>query len=142
VCTAAWSQGSDSGRHPDNEAIPRVLIVRVESGLFYFNVDYVLEQVRLHGSQVSALRLVVWDLSTSPHVDIAGARMLHELQRDLDARGAALRIVDARAAVRDLLRKQLKRGAGEINRRLSIDDAVTGSASESGEAPGIERPRA
>ena len=38
---------SDLGRHPDNEAVPGVVIFRTESSLLYFNVEHV--------------RQVVWD---------------------------------------------------------------------------------
>ncbi|HMA30231.1 MAG TPA: SulP family inorganic anion transporter [Casimicrobiaceae bacterium] len=120
---------SDFERNPDNETVPGVLIVRVESGLFYFNVSHVRDQVRKHLAEAGdALRLVVWDLSTSPYVDIAGVRMLGELQREFAARGATLRLVDARASVRDLIRKELGMSVGEISRRTSIDDAVTAGA--------------
>ncbi|MGA8031720.1 MAG: SulP family inorganic anion transporter [Casimicrobiaceae bacterium] len=119
---------SDFERNPDNETVPGVLIVRVESGLFYFNVSHVRDQVRNHVAAAGdALRLVVWDLSTSPYVDIAGVRMLGELQRELAVRSATLRLVDARASVRDLIRKELGMSVGEISRRTSIDDAVTAS---------------
>jgi MFS superfamily sulfate permease-like transporter len=70
------------------------------------------------------LRLVVWDLSTSPYVDIAGGRLLGEIQRELAARGVALRVVDAHASVRDLLRREIGASLGEVNRRLSIDDVL------------------
>ena len=117
---------SDFERNPDNETVPGVLIVRVESGLFYFNVGHVRDQVRIHiAAAGDALRLVVWDLSTSPYVDIAGVRMLGELQREIAARGATLRLVDARASVRDLIRKELGMSVGEVSRRTSIDEAVT-----------------
>ena len=52
------------------------------------------------------LRVVVWDLSTSPYVDIAGARMLLDVARELAARGIELRIAEAHATVRDLVRKE------------------------------------
>jgi high affinity sulfate transporter 1 len=123
------SRYSDVERHPDNEVVPGVLIVRVESGLLYFNASHVRDQVRRHiAASGDALRVVVWDLSTSPYVDIAGARLLGEVQRELAARGAMLRIVDARSSVRDLIRKEVGMSVGEISRRLSIDDAVTASA--------------
>jgi MFS superfamily sulfate permease-like transporter len=50
------------------------------------------------------------DLSASPHIDLAGARMLHQLHLDLARRGVALRIVGARGRVRHLLRAE---GIGE-----------------------------
>ena len=129
---------SDCERNPDNEPVPGVLIVRVESSLLYFNVDHVRNEVR---RQIAAagdgLRLVVWDLSTSPYVDIAGARMLGELQRELAARGAALRLVEARAAVRDLLRAEIGTSAGEVSRRLSVDDAIANAEAAAGPPAGL-----
>lgn len=66
---------SDLERNPDNEVIPEVLIFRAESGLVYFNVDHVrdtvMERVR---SQTPSPRLVICDLTTSPHVDMHAAR--------------------------------------------------------------------
>lgn len=116
---------SDIERNPDNERVPGVLILRVESGLFYFNAAHVREEVRQHISGAGhELRLVVWDLSTSPYVDIAGARMVGEVERELATRGAALRVVEARSSVRDLIRKEIGMSIGEVSRRISVDDAV------------------
>jgi len=39
------------------------------------------------------IRLIVCDLSASPHIDLAGSRMLRQLYLDLARRGVALRIV-------------------------------------------------
>ena len=116
---------SDCERNPDNEVIPGVLILRVESSLLYFNVDHVRDCARrLIAAAGEGLRLVIWDLSSSPYVDIAGARMLGEVQRELAPRGAKLRLVEARAGVRDLLRAEVGASVGEVSRRLSIDNAI------------------
>jgi len=117
---------SDFERNPDNEAVPGVLLFRVESGLFYFNVEHVLRCVveRLERER-PAVRLVVCDLSTSPVVDLAGARMLLALAATLEARGVAFRVVEARAAVRDLLRTLgLDAKVGGISRRVSLAAAI------------------
>jgi len=66
----------------------------------------------------------VWDLSTSPYVDVAGARLLREMQRMLAARGADLRVVEARSSVRDLIREEIGASIGEVSRRISIDDVI------------------
>ncbi len=117
---------SDRQRNPDNEPVPGVLIVRVEAGLLYFNVGHVRERVRsLIAAEGDQLRLVVWDLSTSPYIDIAGARLLGELQRELAARGIPLRVVEAHSLVRDLIRAEIGTAIGEVSRRISLDDAVT-----------------
>ena len=121
---------SDVARHRDNETVAGVLIVRVESSLLYFNVSHVQEELRRQLADAgSDLRLVVWDLSTSPYVDIAGGRLLGETQRELAARGVAMRVVEAHAPVRDLIRKELGMTVGEVSRRISIDDAIAASAS-------------
>jgi high affinity sulfate transporter 1 len=120
---------TDCERHPDNETVPGVLIVRVEAGLLYFNASHIRERLRvLVEAEGAALRLVVWDLSTSPYVDIAGARLLGEVQRELASRGVLLRVVEAHAAVRDLVRKEIGTGLGEISRRISVHDVVNQKA--------------
>ena len=121
---------SDCERHPDNETIPGVLIVRVESSVLYFNVDHVRDCARrLIAAAGEHLRLVIWDLSPSPYVDIAGARMLGEVQRELAPRGVKLRLVEARAGVRHLLRAVIGTSVGEVSRRVSIDDAIADAGS-------------
>jgi sulfate permease, SulP family len=120
---------SDLARNPDNESVPGVLIVRVEASLLYFNVNHVRDRVRRHlATAVPPLRLLVWDLSTSPYVDIAGARLLGETQRALAIQGVAMRIVEARSRARDLIRKEVGMSVGEISRRISIDDAIADGA--------------
>ena len=116
---------SDIERHPDNERVPGVLIVRVESSLLYFNVSHVSDQLWRHVAACGdELRRVVWDLSTSPYVDIAGARLLSDIQRALAPRSVVVRIVEAHSSVRDLIRAELGMSVGEINRRIVIDDAI------------------
>ena len=119
------SRYSDLARNPDNEAVPGVLVVRAEASLLYFNAGHVRDRVRaLVATEGQALRLVVWDLSTSPYVDIAGAAVLREVQAELASREIPLRVVEARSSVRDLIRAELGMSVGEVSRRISIDDLV------------------
>ncbi len=117
---------SDLERNPDNEAVPGVVVVRVEASLLYFNVEHVRDAVRRKlGSVAGPLRLVIFDLSSSPVVDLAGAHMLTTLQAALQEAGVALRLVAARATVRDLLRAEgLEELVGHIDRRVSVADVV------------------
>ena len=96
---------SDMARHPENQPLPGVIAFRPEASLLYVNADAVLEAVlsRLDAPAPSEIRMVISDLSASPHIDLAGSRVLHELHGKLAARGIALRII-AHARVRDLLR--------------------------------------
>jgi MFS superfamily sulfate permease-like transporter len=113
---------SDLARHPENEALSGVIAFRPEASLVYVNADAVLEAVlnRLGFVAASDIRLVVCDLSASPHLDLAGSRMLHELHGGLAARGIALRVVGARGRVRDLLRAD-----GMDEKVKGLDRAVT-----------------
>jgi sulfate permease, SulP family len=117
---------SDLARHPDNERIARVSIFRVEGPLLYFNVEHVLGEVLNHVyAEQAVVRLVVFDLSTSPYVDLAGARMLTKLCGELAARGTALRLAEAHAMVRDILRAEgLEARTGAISRRTSVEEVV------------------
>jgi SulP family sulfate permease len=97
--------------------------------VLYVNADSVLGAVsaRLEAETARDIRLVVCDLSASPHMDLAGARMLHQLQFDLARRGVALRIVGARGRVRDLLRAEgMGEKVGGLDRRVSLDDLLGG----------------
>ena len=117
---------SDCERHPDNVLIPRVLVVRPESGLLYFNMDHVRDTIseRVRG-EVPPPKLVVLDLSASPYVDIHAAHMLAGLADELAAAGCRLQVVEARAAVRERLRGAgVDEKLGTVSRMTSIADAV------------------
>jgi len=116
---------SDIERHPENEPTPGVLAFRVEASLVYFNVDHVLQVVleRIEGE--SGLRRVVYDLSNTPYVDVAGARMLRRLHDELAGKNIGFRVVGAHSDVRDRLRfEKLQDWVGPINRHVSLVEAV------------------
>jgi MFS superfamily sulfate permease-like transporter len=95
--------------------------------LLYVNADSILESVshRLEAEAARAIRLVVCDLSASPHIDLAGARMLHQLHLDLARRGVQLHIVGARGRVRDLLRAEgIGEKVGGLDRRRTLDELL------------------
>lgn len=120
------SRYSDLERHPDNERIPGVLVFRVEASLLYFNVEHVRDALwqRIRAA-AAPLQLVVCDLSTSPAVDLAGARMLAALQVQLQGAGIGLRLVAAHASVRDILRAEgLDERVGYFGRHVSLADVI------------------
>lgn len=117
---------SDIERNPDNEAFPGILIIRVESSLLYFNIEFIreaiLERVR---SASTPVKTVVLDLSASPHVDLQSAEVLGSLADALAADGIQLQVVEARASVRDRLRAEgLDEKLGGINRHETVAKAV------------------
>jgi anti-anti-sigma regulatory factor len=88
-------------------------------------VDHVRNRVWARIAETDSLRLVVCDLSNSPYVDVAGAAMLAELHKELSLRGIQLRIVEAHANPRDLLRAQgLEEQVGYFGRHMSVEQAI------------------
>jgi SulP family sulfate permease len=117
---------SDAARHTENEPVPGVLIVRPEGSILYFNTEHITDLVLERARALTpAARLVVCDLSSVVRVDIAGAEALERLARSLENGGARLRLVEARAAVRDRLRREgLEHAVGRVDRFTTVGDAI------------------
>ena len=117
---------SDMERHPDNEAVPGVLIFRPEVSLVYFNVDGICDGIREKVLSAMPLpRFVVLDLSSSPTIDLQSAHTLAGMARELAAKGIPVHAAETHASVRDMLRKVGADAAlGGVNRFRSVADAV------------------
>ena len=112
---------ADSARYPDSETIPHVLVLRVEAGLFYFNAQNVKNEVLEQARRQGVVELVVIDLSTSANIDLAGVRMLSELDEQVAQGGASLMLAEVHGDVRDLLHAEgLETRIPGIAQRMSI----------------------
>jgi MFS superfamily sulfate permease-like transporter len=128
---------SDRERHPSNDPTPGILAFRVEASIVYFNSEHVFDTVlaRLDAA-TEPIRLVIWDLTTSPMIDMAGAHTFLTLKTELDKRGIAFRIVEARAKVRDMLRTEgVEEKVGQIDRVTMLADAIDAFQNESTAKP-------
>jgi SulP family sulfate permease len=117
---------SDIKRNPDSETIPGALVFRIESALLYFNAEHVRECVRraIRSAAVPPA-IVVGDLSSTPAVDLAGARMLAALHAELQAAGMRLRLVGAHSTAREIpVAVGLEERIGYFGRNLSVADVV------------------
>ena len=94
---------ADSGRNPDVEPLAGVVAFRPEASLLYINAETVRDTVLAKIDATPSVKLVVCGLSSSPFIDLAGARMLSDLHGELSSRGIAFQIVGARGQVRDVL---------------------------------------
>jgi high affinity sulfate transporter 1 len=94
---------ADSARHPDVEPLADVIAFRPEASLLYINAETVMDTVMARVHAAPDIKLVVCGLSSSPFIDLAGAKMLHDLHGELASRGIAFQIVGARGQVRDVL---------------------------------------
>jgi sulfate permease, SulP family len=125
------SRYGDVARHPENEPIPGVLAFRPDGSLLYVNAENVMEVVlaRLAAQPPAAIRLVVCDLSASPHMDLPAVAMLRKLHATLSAQGIRLVAAGAHGGVRDLLRRD---GIGDllggVARDVTLEGVLEGEA--------------
>ena len=113
-------QYSDRDRHPDNEEIPGVAVLRVESGLFFANADAVRDAIKHHAGR-PGIRGVVLDAEAIAFVDVTALRMLDELADDLHRNGQQLILAHDLGQVGDLLAQHPD---SEIEVRPTIADAI------------------
>ncbi|MBP6979335.1 MAG: SulP family inorganic anion transporter [Bacteroidales bacterium] len=120
------SRFSDILRHPENEPVEGLLILRVESSIIYFNVSHIHEGIRqILKEQVNPVKMLIMDLSSANYVDIAGTRFLLELEDELLKKGIDFTIVEALGRVRDILRIEgMEKEIGHISRKVDLEDAV------------------
>ena len=95
---------ADRIRHPENEAIPGVLIIRVDAPLIFANTEMVKERIQKGIADDPSLTHVILDLSTSPIIDVSASDMIVDLYRELRDNGVQLRIAEATWQVRRMLR--------------------------------------
>jgi SulP family sulfate permease len=93
----------DVERHPQDQPVPGVVVLRVESGLFFANAEHIRATIRSHVADDT--KAVVLDAETMPFVDVSAARMLEELAEDLRRDGVALVLARDVGQVRDVLRR-------------------------------------
>jgi sulfate permease, SulP family len=129
----------DLERDPQARAVSGVMVYRVDQPLIYFNVDHVREDlVTRVRSAPAPPRLVVLELSLSPQLDLAGVHMLGELEEQLRALGAGLRLAEVHSHALDRLRAEgVADRFGGVARRTPVAMLVGGEAGAVGIA--IER---
>jgi SulP family sulfate permease len=94
---------ADSARNPDVEPLAGIVAFRPEASLLYINAETVRDTVLARVDATPNIKLVVCGLSSSPFIDLAGAKMLDDLHAELASRAIAFQIVGARGQVRDVL---------------------------------------
>ena len=126
---------ADRVRQTEAERTPGVLVVRCESSLVYFNVEYVRERLfELLAERTDAVRLVVFFLGAVPKVDLAGAELLTDLYDRLGARGIDVRLADAHGEVREALRRIHFEKQDLLETGRSVDVVISAWQSSKGQA--------
>jgi sulfate permease, SulP family len=101
--SGAWGR---IDRHPDWEATPGAVVVRVEGPLFYANSSSVRDRLLdLVGGSEPRPEVVVLELAESPDLDLESLDMLAELADALEAQGIELRLASVRTPALEHLRR-------------------------------------
>lgn len=118
---------ADIVRHPENERVPGVLIVRPEGSIVYFNVDHVRDRItELIAAGEPPAHLVVMMMAAVPFLDLAGCELVLDLKKTLSQQGIELRLAEARDAVCDALRRAGAEPSIDLaSAKLRVADAVT-----------------
>ncbi len=96
----------DVGRHPDYERIPDVLVLRLESPLFYANATPVRDRIKtLVGACDPPPRALILDAGANDRLDITGAEMLDELVRTMRSARIDVALADVRQPVIRMARR-------------------------------------
>ena len=117
---------ADRARHPETEVTPGAVIVRCESSLLYYNVEYIRERLLEHVAAAGdRVRLVIFFMGLVPRIDLAGAELLGDLLRTCKARGMEFRLADAHGEVRESLRRAgFNESYGTLESAQSVDETL------------------
>jgi SulP family sulfate permease len=112
---------SDTRRHPENRAIPGLLILRPDEGLFFANADALRSEIvaQVDDAQPQP-RVVLLDLEMSNQLDVPSMDMLLELKKEMDNRDTELWLSRLHGPVRDALERSgylQQIGPDKIHRR-------------------------
>jgi SulP family sulfate permease len=93
----------DIDRHPDARPTEGIVVVRIESGLYFANAENVRSRI-LEVSRGDGVHAVILDVETTPFVDVTAARMLVALHEQLRTRDVRVVLARTVGQVRDVLR--------------------------------------
>ena len=89
-------------RHPDAREIPGIVVYRWEAPLFFANAAAFRAQIRRVVAERSPSWVVV-QCQAMTDVDVSAARMLEQLDRELNASGIHMAFVEMRSRLQDLV---------------------------------------
>ncbi|HUO41343.1 MAG TPA: sulfate permease [Methylomirabilota bacterium] len=117
---------SDLERHPENQRIPGLIIVRLDAPLFFANANVARTQIlKLVEASDPPPKAVLFDIGSSSTLDISSIDMLRNLLESLETKQVQVSIAQPRGVVRDKLRVSgLMDLIGESHIYLSVDSGV------------------
>ena len=95
----------DLDEHPEDEQFPGIVVLRLDSGLFFATAQALDDRVRQLAEVGDGLNGVVLDLEAVPFIDSQGAEQLFEILEYVEAKGATLRLARVKPRVLGVLHR-------------------------------------
>ncbi|KAL5777119.1 hypothetical protein ACOSP7_010045 [Xanthoceras sorbifolium] len=121
-------------QYPEATKVPGVLIVRVDSAIYFSNSNYIKDRIlrwltdeeeRLNGASLSKIQFLIVEMSPVTDIDTSGIHALEELQRSLEKRDIQLILANPGRVVIDKLHaSNFANLMGENRIFLTVADAV------------------
>ncbi|KAK3230819.1 hypothetical protein Dsin_002700 [Dipteronia sinensis] len=121
-------------QYPEATKVPGVLIVRVDSAIYFSNSNYIKERIlrwltdeeeRLKAASLSRIQFLIVEMSPVTDIDTSGIHALEELQRSLEKRDIQLVLANPGPVVIDKLHaSNFADSMGENRIFLTVADAV------------------
>jgi MFS superfamily sulfate permease-like transporter len=97
---------ADIARHPECLEIPGLLILRIDSPLYYFNVNYVARMIRERViARQETLHNLLLDVGATSDLDLTTIDGMQALMSQLRERGVEVMYAQVRGGVRERLRR-------------------------------------
>jgi len=117
---------SDLTRHPENQPIPGILILRLDAPIYYANALTVRDKIkRLVDEADPPLKAVILDSTTQDSLDVTSSEMLISLIRGLKEQGIEVYVAEVHAPVMEFSqRTELFDLIGDDHIFTTLDSAV------------------
>jgi SulP family sulfate permease len=97
---------ADIARHPECLEIPGLLILRIDSPLYYFNVNFVARLIRARVSaRQESIHTLLLDVGATSDLDLTTIDGMQALTSQLNERGVDVMYAQVRGGVRERLRR-------------------------------------
>ncbi|KAK3012070.1 hypothetical protein RJ639_011963 [Escallonia herrerae] len=121
-------------QYPEATKVPGILIVRVDSAIYFSNSNYIKERIlrwlndeeeKLKASVLPRIRFLIVEMSPVTDIDTSGVHALEELHRSLQKRDVQLVLANpGQLVIEKLHASDLVNLIGEENIFLTVADAV------------------
>jgi SulP family sulfate permease len=91
--------------HPEDERFPRVVVLRLDGGLFFATSDALEDRIREVALSTSDIGGIVLDCEGIDFIDSQGSAKMREILELTEQAGVTLRLARVKPAVRELLRR-------------------------------------